>query len=403
MSKEKQKVELNSVLGYPQDVLLSEIKSLAFSPKTFEKYSELLTAYKPNEFPCSHCLILREQTRTLNDKNLQKFMSEVDAYITTVKVENFASAESLFLEMLHKTEVYSQRNGNLITKMSPVIEKLLSRVEYGILSPYHSFQAHILYSTKQYDIGKVLYCTKYKGVAPGMDSFSLQMYLYYVGCIALNNRDLRDALFLFHQCVVCPNKSLTTPALCAWKKATLLSLIVRHTQYNTNGYLAFFVDNYKEATVYITLSEQFSAGVDKLQNVIEMFSPQLKSDGNFGLAKQVLVAAVLNGFDNVSKAFSTIAIDQLAKRVHLTQNELKKFIKAMTEKDLLTITLSQDVVTFKEKPVNDKTITELFQQLVECEAIFGFMKQHIAIKEEEIASAKSAQKAKEVKDKKQTA
>ncbi|EDR29970.1 hypothetical protein, conserved [Entamoeba dispar SAW760] len=380
--------DLSNVLNKNQSTLFKEIKGLTFSPKTYEKYNELLEQYTISGYPSSHLLILKEQTRTLNDKNLTKMISSLKNYYENISPSMKKSLEPIFLETLQSIERFCQRQCSLLDKLTDLVCFLLNKVPCGVLSPYHALLAHILFAKKEYEHGQVLYLTKYHKVQQPMNSFTLQLFLYYSGCIALYNHDLQSAYFLFDQCITTPSKEITPQCIAAWKKESLLSLILNYSPYPISRQLNYFTNLYRPVLAYKEIQENFINGPEKVKFLIETFSLVLKQDGNLGLAKQILVSYIYLGINKVSKAFNSIMIETLAKRIHYEKNQLKVQLNKLIQKGLIKAQFDGDIIIFEEVKVKDQELVGLLFQLKECEQIYEEMKHHLTIREEEKGNLK---------------
>nr|BAN37759.1 COP9 signalosome complex subunit 3, putative [Entamoeba histolytica] len=382
--------DLSSVLDKNQSTIFNEIKGLKFSPLTYERYNELLEKYTISNYPSSHLLILKEQTRTLNDKNLSKVISSIKNYHENISPSMKKSLEPVFLETLQSVERFCQRQCSLLDKLTDLVHLLLSEVPDGVLSPYHALLAHILFAKKEYEHGKILYFTKYHKVQQPMNSFTLQLFLYYSGCIALYNRDLQEAYFLFDQCITTPSKEITPQCVAAWKKEALLCLIINYSLYPVSKQFNYFIDLYQPLLVYKQIQENFINGPEKVKFIIEAFSSILKQDGNLGLAKQVVVSYIYSGINKVSKAFNSISVEALARRIHYDKNLLSVGLNKLIKKGLINASFDGDIIVFEEVKVKDKGLVELLFQLKECEQIYEEMKHHLTIREEEQMNKKGS-------------
>ena len=341
--EEPEKHDIEKYLKNDQIKLFDEIKKVAFNPKTYETYSNLLKTYSPIEYPSSHLLILREQTRTLNDKNVHQFIEQLiqyHQYMTTVLLPQPTTPNAykktiqlVFVEVMQKLEKFTQKSIELFQLLVPMVHLFLETVEEGVLSPYHALLVHIQFMLKDYAEGRLIYKRKYHKISEAMNSQTLQFYLYYAGTMALYNRDLEESYFLFDQCISMPTKEVTPQLLASWKKITLVSLIVYHLPYKIKGnpQLETFINNYQGSYVYMKITESFLNSPDKIGYFINVEGERLKREGNFGIAKQVEISYIYFGIKKVSKAFNSIKIKELAKRIKLESNELERNLKKLIQ------------------------------------------------------------------------
>ncbi|KAL7713069.1 COP9 signalosome complex subunit 3 [Entamoeba marina] len=398
MSDNPKQVDVASVLQLEQRTFFTEIRKLKFAPKTYEKYTELLRVFKVENAPSSHALLLREQTRAINDKNLQKVINGLEDFLDKVPEEFKPICEPTFIEAVQKVELFCQKNILLFQKMTSLIERLIATVPERTLSPYHAIYAHLIFALKDYNNGVFMYSSKFESVQKTMTPQTLQLFLYYVGCLAMFKRELRLALFYFTECVEVPCKELTPACVGAYKKGSLIHLIVKRSPFKfSNSTLSAFSEIYKELAVYRLITEHFSSGLEKIKFHIEAYEKVLRADGNFGLSQQVMVAYIYAGVEKVSKAFSCIPIDQLARRIHIDSSSTKKIINVMAKEKLINATFKQDIVTFLPAQVNDNGVDKLIAYLKHCENIYVITKEHLTKREEEEANKKS--KKTEQKDK----
>ena len=388
------KEELEKYLKNDQIELFSQIKKVSFNPKTFDNYSNLLKNYPMQNFPSSHILILREQTRTLNDKNVLTFIDNIIQYHefmislspqTEEQKELRMLIETMFIEVVQKVEKFAQKQIELLQLLVPMIVQLLNSVPDGLLSPYHAVLVHIQFALKDYEEGRKIYKRKYHGLTNGMNAQTLQMYLYYAGCLALFNRDLEESYFLFDQCISMPTKEVTPQLLASWKKIMLLSLIVNYLPYKIKGnpHLESFVNNYRGAEIYMRINDAFINSPDKIGYFINVEGEQLKKEGNFGLAQQVQVSYMYYGIKKVSKAFNSIKIKDLAKRIKLDSAEFERNLKKLVKGGFVNGHIENDVYVFGENVVAKDKMVELFAELQEAEVIFTDMRNHLTQREEE--------------------
>ena len=390
-----EKQDIEKYLPLDQLTLFEQIRKISFNPKTYEYYTNLTKKYPIVTYPASYLLILREQTRTLNDKNGTEFIEVVTEYhdvmITTILPQQTTpnpfkkSLQLFFVDVVQKVEKFVQKNTAMIQLLVPMVDHFLSSVPEGILSPYHALLVHIQFALRDYQAGREIYKRKYHGVSEGMNSTTMQLYLYYAGCLALFNRDMNESFFLFDQCITMPTKEVTPQLVAPYKKVKLLSLIVNHQGYTIkkNPHLASFVENYPSIDVYHKITEAFVSNPDRISYYINIDGEQLKKDGNFGLAQQVQISYIYCGIRKVSKAFNSIAIKELAKRIKLDAKEFERNLKKLVDGGFVNGRIDGEIFYFGENVIPTKGMEELFAQLQEAEGIYMDMRNHLTQREEE--------------------
>jgi COP9 signalosome complex subunit 3 len=171
--------------------------------------------------------------------------------------------------------------------------------------------------------------------APNLvNSADFLQYAYYGGLLYLGQKRYVDATDFFLMALTAPATSISAIVIEAYKKLVLTSLIAYGKTVTLPKYTSLVVSRHVESHCvgYMEFSSAFhSNDVKKALKVLQMRLDEFKKAGNFGLAKQCLVALQHQKLIQLTRTYASISLEEIAMSIDL-ETELD-----VAEKKLLAL------------------------------------------------------------------
>ena len=207
-------------------------------------------------------------------------------------------------------------------------------------------------------------------------------YYYYSGMIYTALKKFSRALFCFEQAVSCPASVVSHIMLEAFKKYTLIQLMMEGESLPLPKYTSHVVTRFVKVlcTEYNELAQAFaSKDPIKLNAVIQNHTNVFASDKNLGLVKQVAASMQKRNIQKLTKTFMTLSLSDVASRTYsegpdqaelhlrrmIEDNEILAYIDQLSE----MVSFYDDTETyntenmFKEMDRHIRLVTDLDQKI----------------------------------------
>lgn len=235
------------------------------------------------------------------DRNLIKYVSRESATITnriTILGKNLGVSKQ-FSRIILKA-VYSQRpNSNcLIAAHSHFLQSCIDAQMYN-------FATEI--------IGPMAILE----VENNLSSLDYLKYFYYSGLCYIGTGNLSEALDNFNQVINVPSTAISEIVVCSFKKAKLLSLILKGSLYELPKLTSNIVIKFSKSDMplYDNISKLYiNDDLVGLNLLIEESSEALHIDQNYGLAKQVVASMNSNNVRKLTNTYITMSLKEISDR-----------------------------------------------------------------------------------------
>lgn len=151
------------------------------------------------------------------------------------------------------------------------------------------------------------------------DSLPFLLYCFYGGKICCVLKDFKLAAFFFEAAVACPCSAVSAVMTAAYNWLVLVSLLVNGKpptlpKYTSIAALRSF--RYSTSTVYNDLGQHYVENkVDEFIRLVQQQKSFLESQEMYGLVKQVQESLVCRSIQRLTKAFRTVSLADIARRV----------------------------------------------------------------------------------------
>ena len=145
-------------------------------------------------------------------------------------------------------------------------------------------------------------------------------YYYYSGMIYSALKNYNRAVFCFEQAVSCPASVVSHIMLEAFKKYSLIQLIMEGESLPLPKYTSHVVTRFVKVlcSEYNELTQAFATkDPAKLSTVIQTHTNVFASDKNVGLVKQVAASMQKRNIQKLTKTFVTLSLSDVATRTYL--------------------------------------------------------------------------------------
>ena len=171
-------------------------------------------------------------------------------------------------------------------------------------------------------------------------------YYYYSGMIYTALKKYSRALFCFEQAVTCPASVVSHIMMEAFKKYTLVQLIMEGESLPLPKYTSHVVNRFVKVltTEYTSLAQAFATmDPTKLNAVIQSHTSVFVSDKNLGLVKQVAAAMQKRNIQRLTKTFITLSLSDVASRTFFEEaGQAELHLRHMIEEDEILAYIDQE-------------------------------------------------------------
>lgn len=190
------------------------------------------------------------------------------------------------------------------------------------LTPIHADLCQLCLMSKCFKPALEFIDVDITGISPASDEDTkyFLLYFYYGGMIYTALKDYDRALYFFEVCVTTPAMAVSHIMLEAYKKYTLVSLIL-------NGKVVFLPKFTNSAArlmkrlsqAYQELATAYATNnCDEIQTIITKYEDLFTRDHNLGLVKQVLGSLYKKNIQRLTNTFLTLSLSDVASRVKLS-------------------------------------------------------------------------------------
>lgn len=178
-------------------------------------------------------------------------------------------------------------------------------------------------------------------------------YWYYAGMVYTGLKRFREAIDAFEQCFSAPAMVLSAPAVEAYKKWVLVSLILRGSVDAKRSGNAMMMRNLKQAAHrYGDFSTAFATkDPAALAKVAAEHAEHFTRDSNFGLVQQCIESLADRQIRALTQTYLTLNLETMAKGAGLTsKEEAQRRVVAMVEAGTIVASVNEKegMVSFGE-------------------------------------------------------
>ena len=171
-------------------------------------------------------------------------------------------------------------------------------------------------------------------------------YYYYSGMIYAALKRYSEALFCFEQAVSCPASVVSHIMLEAFKKYTLVQLIIEGESLPLPKYTSHVVTRFVKvlSAEYTALVQAFQTkDPTKVKAIVQSHTSVFSSDKNSGLVKQVVASMQKRNIQRLTKTFITLSLSDVASRTFLeNSDEAELHLRRMIEDDEISAFIDQE-------------------------------------------------------------
>jgi len=217
---------------------------------------------------------------------------------------------------------------------APAIVHTLKVLQYKlvgnkcILTPFLSCLVQICAMTRlysaAYEVVKDMHIMEINAVEHGLTPRDYLEYFHYSGTVCVAMEDFEVAMIHFKQCYLAPSRDVSEIALDAFKKATLLELILRGKKLAAPSYMPEALSRWVENTFshfdgYAHIMEAFDKedGIS-LAAAIAQHEGVFTTDGNMGLVLRLPLALKRGAIRKLTSTYITLPLSDIAKQVGLS-------------------------------------------------------------------------------------
>ncbi|XP_059149301.1 COP9 signalosome complex subunit 3-like isoform X2 [Physella acuta] len=207
------------------------------------------------------------------------------------------------------------------------------------------------------------------------DAKDYLLYYYYGGMIytALKNYD--RALYCFEIVITTPSAAVSHIMMEAFKKFTLVSLILHGKIIVLPKYTPQVLQRYIKPLCqsYVDLSNVYTQNnLAELRAIVNKHTEVFNRDNNMGLVKQCMTSLIKKNIQRLTKTFLTLSLADMANRVQLSSpREAEKYVLHMIEDGEIFATINQKdgMVRFHDNPENYNSpnmLLDLDKEMQQC-------------------------------------
>lgn len=219
--------------------------------------------------------------------------------------------------------------------------------------------------------------------ATGFSQADYLRFWYYGGLVFTGLKDFGRAIDYFETCFSAPALGLSAPALEAYKKHALVSLIHRGQCDPRRSPPALMMRQLKAmCAAYVDFANAFATkDTAVVQELATQHHETYVKDGNFGLVQQCIDALARQQIRGLTQTYLTLNLDTLAKDANLpSKDAARKKLLGMIEAGSIVATINEQtgMVSFGE--ANDeyddmRTLAALDEQVRESIRMGSLLKQ----------------------------
>ncbi|XP_065193905.1 COP9 signalosome complex subunit 3-like [Sycon ciliatum] len=304
-------------------------------------------------------LAAKAKHNALSDWKL--FVSQVQAMVTVSDRTHILFVRDLFDLVVHEMTNLLRENGAPAAGI-PVVDAAIRRVQpdLRLLTPIHADLCLLCLQCKNFKPVMEFLETDVQDLAVDengkFDSLYFVLYFYYGGLIYCALKSFRRASLFFEAAITCPATVTSAVVIEAYKKFTLVSLMLDGDMPSLPSYTSACVSMSLQlsASIYIELGDLVkSFQVREFLLFVQRNELSFRKDENFGLVKQVQDSLYRRNILRLTKAFVTVSLTDVARRAALPDAQTaEKYLLDMMVRGEIFATLDQQsgVVRFHSNP-----------------------------------------------------
>eukprot|EP01083_Nonionella_stella_P065500 171698_1 len=171
------------------------------------------------------------------------------------------------------------------------------------------------------------------------------LYHYYASVVLIAFKRRKEALECLVGALAAPSTAISAIQIACYRKYVLLSLLVYGKPMplprSTSPYV--FRHLSKLAPEYTELADAYSAGMERLEKVVESFRVQFEKDDNLGLVQQVICGLVRRNIKNLTNTYVTLSLEDITKNSNAeSPAQTEMLIRSMIEKGEIFARIDQE-------------------------------------------------------------
>ncbi|KAI8796795.1 COP9 signalosome complex subunit 3-like isoform X1 [Biomphalaria glabrata] len=207
------------------------------------------------------------------------------------------------------------------------------------------------------------------------DAKDYLLYYYYGGMIYLALKNYERALYCFEIVITTPSVAVSHIMMEAYKKFTLVSLILHGKIISLPKYTPQVLQRYIKplCQAYMDLAAVYlQNNLADLRMTVTKHTDIFNRDNNMGLVKQCMTSLIKKNIQRLTKTFLTLSLADMANRVQLVSpKEAEKYVLHMIEDREIFATINQKdgMVRFHDNPENFNSpnmLLELDKEMQRC-------------------------------------
>jgi hypothetical protein len=242
-----------------------------------------------------------------------------------------------------------------------------------IFTSIHCNIAKLALRTKFLNIGEMLIRNRILEVNPNLypitNTQDLLSYHYYAGMIYSGLRKYRDAINMYTMCIILPTNEISAISVEAYKKITLLNLIVKgkrvqlpsYTSNQLMQHLPATTESYQKFTnAFLRNLSSFNGKESDINNeiyeLVNSFEKELETDNNYGLILECLSKLKEQNVLKLTKTYVTLNIDDLDYEPAYLLSIDNLNVKIDMKLNIVVFNDDEDIFETKESANNLKTL-----------------------------------------------
>jgi len=372
----------------------------------------------PEKAPIGWVFLLNALARNaLPQEDLLWFKSKVDEFIviSNRKIVKFASQEFVFvLKYYTKLCVTTHQPLAGVSTLKRAVVHL--RPSSAHITALHASFVQLCLLAHAHHYAKSLIdeeVWRVDAAETGIDVEDVLLYLYYAGMACCGTREFVQARRLFAKCLSVPARVVSAIQLEAYKKWTLVSLIVDGKRPSLPSSVSPAVsshapracDNYCQIARAATDNKirsdksknskdnavEYTGPTAALQRAAAQYASDLLRDGNMGLLKQAITAITRQHIKKQTRTYVTMSLNQIAERVGLENTKVveTELISMMQNGEIFARISQEDgMVFFDDSNENYRTVNSLQDTNAQVDEIVK-LGRHIRLLDEQIQTSES--------------
>jgi len=335
-----------------------------------DQIDDALMMVPANEYTLGYLILLSVKCIATFDPFI--FIDQVTHFIKIASASQLKYAPQKFEMVCQKLTTTCVEIGQPMRAILPLKKALFKIGSSKQITPQHYMVLKCCIISKCYksalsllDSDSFIIDTKGTGIS-GRD---VRLYYYYGGFIYAALKKFTKAQEFFIRVLSFPAIVPSAIMVEAYKKYVLISLILDGTvgsvsQYSSN---AFSRQVKQICPAYSQLMTSFETNsVTDVQQCVNNNLEAFKSDGNFGLVKQVVASLGRRNVAGLTKTYLTLSLNSISEKTGNTPHDVEKKFLSMIEKSEIFADVDQQggMIIFKEDPnlYNTKDTMTLLDQ-----------------------------------------